>query len=246
MRKRKLLLLELDQAIDDAIVPLSQAIARETAPPQDRLVPPHLRTKRIEHELREHIKSFRQKSRDGLQLCLQALSDHGIEITPLKENLRAGFQKLDSKEHAEAIGQQVVSGKSAKELLGITESSCHTLYKGCKVLFDEKRYHEAELAFSFLLLIDHTCFSGWIGLAHASFELQQFDQAINAYNRASSLDPVAFWPHIYIANCLIEKKDFDLALQELETAKGLQSEGEENHALKEALSERIIFVKNKR
>lgn len=227
---------ELNQAIDLSLGKISNQLAKESHHPQDLLSSPAQRAKQIEGALREEIKEFRQKCVAGMN----ALTNVDPQI---KEQLEVAFKRITN---LRQIGKQIAQGKRCIEILGLEESSMHSLYEAAKWLLEQNRFEEAESAFTFLVLLDHAQYSYWLGLGHARSYLLRHDQAIEAYKRAQELQPTLFWPHIFIANCLIDKNDFSGAVIELEVAQKLYlEEKKRDHEMERALFERITFVKNR-
>lgn len=250
-QKQKKLLEELETAVKDGLGPLAEAIAEETSSPEDKLVSSKARAEKLEAEIRENLDAFTKKCRDGFIACVkevQALGAHDpeIDVQGLRDDLQQAFDQLDSLETVENFGMQVLEGESWSDLLHFKESTLQLLYKGAKHLFDEKRYEEAEQAFSFLITLDAKQYPFWLGLGHAAFHLKNWDLATNAYAMASINDPTSVWPHIYAANCFEAQNNFHHALMALEEALEVYKKGgAENKELEEAISRRIAEAKNK-
>jgi len=228
---------DLNKAIEVSVGKVSLAVAKETHHPQDRLSSPELRAKQIEQELRLQIKDFRKKCVEGMHCCSQALEQDAIQ------DLKQAFHQVKD---LLQLSESLAKGARCCELLGIKESTMHSLYHAAKALFDQKRHEEAEAAFTFLILLDHGQYAYWLGLGHARAQTKQFVLAIEAYRRAQELEPTLCWPPIFIANCLIERNDFVGAFNELEEAIKLYREDKNrDRDMELALVERLTFIKNR-
>jgi len=247
-KKEDLIVLELDREINESLAPLCQTIAQEAGLPQEALLSPKAKAQTIENEMKAEINGYRKKCTEGFVLCVDemqeiARKDPTLDLKVVKQNLEQAFDKLDSLDTIKNYVKEVLSGKTWRELLSISEPSLQALYKGAKHMFDEKRYREAESAFCFLATLDSSQYAFWLGLGHSCFHNKNFKEATNAYAMASMADSAAIWPHVYAANCFEATSDFHHALIALESAKKTSVHSQErNREFEEALNQRIVML----
>jgi tetratricopeptide (TPR) repeat protein len=242
---------ELDQAIESGLGQLAKSVAEESYSPEDRLQTLDAHAKRVEIEIRQDIQNYKKKCHDGMRYLLEALDelshkDTEINLDHLREELQAGFSKLNSLQAIEKMGQEVMQGSTWKKVLGLQESTLNTLYKGAKALFEAGKYSEAEAAFMLLTSLDAAQSTFWLALGHTEFYLNSFAEAINAYEAAGSCESASCWPPLYAANCYEAANDFPKALECAEKAQALFVEsGEKDPALEEAIREKIAYLKHR-
>lgn len=248
--------LTLEQKIEKEIMSelpqLAQLVADEEGSHGHPLKNPKARAEKIEHEIQHDFKVYKQRCKEGMLLCVKAVSDlathdHHINAKDLKADLLKAFAVFDSVETAKNLGKQVIEGKTWKELLHLKDSSFEMLYKGARSIFDAGNFEQAEEAFFVLSLLDSKNSLFWIGLGHSAFHAHHHDVALKAYMAASMTDPHSIWPHIYAANCFEAKKDFRHALMALEEAKVIYNHNphKKNIEIGNELNNRINELKHK-
>lgn len=241
---------DLEKVIEQEVGSLAHSLAQEMAPSQSQLVSPQQQAKIIAEKLRAEIKAGRKRSSDGMASCIAALrelasNDPEIQVDKIVEELLLDFAKLDSIDTVQRLGKQVLEGVSWKELLGIPDTTLSLLYRGAKWLLEQKRYDEAECAFYLLSTLDAAQPVFWLGFGHANFHLNNFEQALIAYQTLSQCDPNSSWAHVYAASCYEGLQDWPNVRQELESAQKLQHlSGNSDPDLESVITERQILAKN--
>jgi len=243
---------ELDKEVSEEIGVLAHQIAEGVHNPQDPLQSLDVHANKIEHELSQCMLLAKTRIRDGFKFCVAAVqemaqTDTSIDFEALKENVNVAFSRFDSVAAAKDMCTQVMEGISWKSLLGLSDTSMDLLYRGAKKLFDAGNHPESEAAFFFLTTIDYAQYAFWLGLGHVAFHLSNLNQAINAYEMASSCKPGAIWPHIYMANCFEALHDFEESVISLQQAQDeLLSSPDQDQGLLIDLRERITNAKTRR
>ena len=243
---------ELDKSVAQDLTEVARTLAEARHVPNDPLQSVSVLTTKIERELSQCMLLAKTRIRTGFGFCVDAVkemarTDSTIDLEALKENVEVAFSRFESVAMAKDMCTQVMQGTSWKSLLGLDETSMQLLYKGAKKLFDSLKYPEAEAAFFFLTTIDYAQYAFWLGLGHAAFQLDNINQAINAYEMADSCQPGSIWPHIYMANCFEILHDFEEALVSLQNAElELISNVDKDENLLYEIQNRITHLKNKK
>ncbi len=242
---------DLEQQIETNINIIARDVAEEMHIPDDPLQSIDVQTKKLEHELSQCMLLAKTRIRDGFIYCVNAVkemahTDSSIDLKALEENVETALGRFETVAIVKDMCSKVIDGTSWKSLLGLHDTSVDLFYRGAKKLFDSGRYPESEAAFFFLTTIDFAEYVFWLGLGHAAFHLGNINQALNAYDMASSCSPNAIWPRIYMANCFEALHDFEESLLALRSAEQeLKNSPDKDHALEMDLQERIRNAKSR-
>lgn len=209
------------------------------------LIDPKIKSTQLQEEIWQEIATYKKLCVDGCKACvaevrLLSRSDPSIDIQAFEDNLSKALQRLQTSSSVHKCAKEVVSGRTWMDLLSLTETTMQLLYIGAQVLFNSKRYSEAEAAFCFLSTIDSMQYAFWAGLGHARYHQQNFPRAIAAYQMAMLCDPFAIWPYFFSANAFEAESDWEQARLMLEDAKSLYEEqGLQDKELYQAIIERL-------
>ncbi len=146
---------------------------------------------------------------------------------------------------SEQIRKEIEAGKTAQEVLELSNATMAKFYKAAYTLFENKRYEAAADAFLFLATLNPYIHDYWLGLGMATQMLHDFEAAIDAYELASFCDESSPIPFFYLAKCLFAIHDRESALQALDLAIEAADDIEEYSTLKiEAKEARRILLKH--
>ena len=215
---------DFEKLVHESAEGLSKIVAQEQTS-EKSLLPAAAREKKIQHELEEHTKKMQKKMGEGLRACLQSLEKcHNLPMAKeaVAAELKSCFAKIDTAEALVAMGQAALKNISWKAHLAISDDCMESLYQGAKALFDAQAYNDAEKAFFVLCALDPTASAYWIGFGHTSFQQNNYEQAINGYGMASTLNPEDIWPHIWAGNSFEKQGDHDHAKMALGEALNLE------------------------
>jgi TolA-binding protein len=177
---------ELEEALGANLARLSVQVA----PAPNQLVTSAQQAKRLELQMQKRCAELREKSSRGLGFCLKRLEELTTEKAAfVKESLKKAFLPLQTKEEVQRLTELVALGNTWKELLGVSLEVLDALYKAAKSFLESGQYQEAEDAFSYLVLIDHSSYCFWLGLGISRSQLQQQEAAQMAFKVASELAP---------------------------------------------------------
>ena len=215
---------DFEKLVHESAEALSKVIAQEQAP-EKNLLPAAVREKKIQQEIEAHTKSMQKKMEEGLKACLLSLGQ--CQNLPMKkeavvEELKGCFAKIDSPEALAELGKAALTNTSWKAHLAISDNCMESLYQSAKALFDAKSYDDAEKAFFVLCALDPTIFAYWVGFGHTSFHQNNYQQAVNGYGMASTLNPEDIWPHIWAGNSFEKQGERDYAKMALGEALNLE------------------------
>ena len=118
----------------------------------------------------------------------------------------------------EVLSKHLEEGRPLQELFGFSDEVTAEFYETAKNILEQKRFQEAINAFVFLTTINPYMSDFWVGLGMAHQQNNQHDDAMFAYSVAFNLDGREIFPYILAAQCCMEIKDFEQALQVVEAA----------------------------
>lgn len=122
-------------------------------------------------------------------------------------------EKLKNKEY---LKQEFSQGKSAQEILEISNEAMAEFYKAAHQLFQHKRYMDAANAFLYLATLNSYNYEYWLGLGMATQMCQDFESAIDAYEMAAICELDNPVPYFYLAKCFFAINDKENAMNALE------------------------------
>ncbi|CRX38373.1 SycD/LcrH family type III secretion system chaperone [Estrella lausannensis] len=121
------------------------------------------------------------------------------------------------KDH-ERVKRELQEGKSAQDILEISDESMADFYQAAYKLFVGKRYTDAANAFLFLVTLNPYHHDYWMGLGMATQMCHEFESAIDAYEMAAICQVESPVPYFYLAKCLFAIHDRESALMALDLA----------------------------
>lgn len=151
-------------------------------------------------------------------------------------------EKLKDKQF---MKKEFAAGKSAQEIMGLSDESMAQFYKaGCK-LFGHKRYVDAANAFLYLVTLNSYNYDYWLGLGMATQMCRDFDSAIDAYEMAAICELDNPVPYFYLAKCFFSINDRDNAMNALDLALEYSEESDEFLELRTQALAAKKLLKNK-
>jgi type III secretion system low calcium response chaperone LcrH/SycD len=150
-------------------------------------------------------------------------------------------EKLKNKKQ---LKKEFSDGKSAQQIMGLTDESMAEFYKAAHHLFEHKRYTDAANAFLYLVTLNSYNYEYWLGLGMATQMCRNFESAIDAYEMAAICELDNPVPYFYLAKCLFAIHDRENALNALDLAIEYSEEGDEFEDLRtQALAAKKILKK---
>lgn len=123
-----------------------------------------------------------------------------MDIDPPDE-LQMPDELLIELEKPDMLKKFLESGKSLQEIIGYSDELMEELYQSAAQVFEEGRYQESQDGFLFLTTINPYVYAYWIGLAMSYQLLEEYEEAILAYESAITIDTESPLPHYYKAAC---------------------------------------------
>lgn len=142
----------------------------------------------------------------------------------LPEELKIPDDVLESLEDPETLRRCIEDGKSLQEIIGYSDELMEKLYGAAYAVFQEGRYHEAQDGFLFLTTLNPYVYAYWLGLAMSYQLMEEYEQAVLAYQCATSAEPDNPLPHYYLAGCHLYLGAYDEALHALKELRELCDE----------------------
>ncbi|MGA8165359.1 MAG: SycD/LcrH family type III secretion system chaperone [Waddliaceae bacterium] len=124
-------------------------------------------------------------------------------------------KKLDD---TEWLKKELAKGKTAKEILQLTDKMMAEFYDAAHELYEHEYYGGAGNAFMFLVTLNPTNPEYWLGLGMSMQKCGQYEDAIHAYEMAAFYKFDSPIPYFYLAKCLFAVQDGISALQALDLA----------------------------
>lgn len=166
--------------------------------------------------------------------------DH-LEEFNLSKKIKA---KLKNKN---LLKKQLAMGKSAQEVLELSDGAMNKFYHAACELLDHMRYADAANAFLFLITLNPYKHNYWLGLGMSYQLCEDYEMACDAYEMAAACkidDPV---PYFYLAKSLLSMRDRKSALLAYDLAIKYADCIEEHDQLKkEAKKAKKILLKSER
>jgi len=151
-------------------------------------------------------------------------------------------KKLKSKEW---IKKELAKGKSAQEILQISDEVMQKLYNAAYRLFDNARYVDAADAFLFLVTLNPRNYEYWLGLGLCAQLNREYEAAFDAYEMAAYQNLESPLPYFYLAKCLFAMHDRDSALLAIDLAIDFSDSDEYADIHQEALAAKRALLRGK-
>lgn len=120
-----------------------------------------------------------------------------------------------------SIADELKHGKNLKEIVGISDERLDEIFDFACTLYNEMRYKDAGDVFFLLTNLSPQNFNYWQGLGFSSYQAQELNEAIMAYQCAMSIAPdnIEIYPYIIRTLCDLNDKDsakfyYDLLTEE--------------------------------
>lgn len=140
---------------------------------------------------------------------------------------------------------ELQAGKTAQQILELSEATMGKLYKAAYLLNEHKRYADAVNAFHFLITLNPHQYDYWLSLGIALQMSGQYEPAIDAYEIAAIYQLENPSPYFYMAKCLFSIHDRESALEAFNLAIEYANNHLEHAELKrQALTAREILLKH--
>lgn len=112
----------------------------------------------------------------------------------------------------------LAKGGTMREIRNMDQSQLDAMYKVAYARFNSGQFREALMVFRHLCLLDHTCYSYFLGLGLSQYELSWFAQAAATLTHAEKLDSKDPRASLVMARCFVEMKRWPLAEKSLSEA----------------------------
>ncbi len=119
----------------------------------------------------------------------------------LPDELKIPDEILECLMRPDMLRQHIEEGKSLQEIIGYTDALMQQLYAGAHEIFSDGRYMEAKDSFLFLTTLNPYVFAYWLGLAFSYQMIEEYEQAILAYECAIGCDETHLETYYYKACC---------------------------------------------
>jgi type III secretion system low calcium response chaperone LcrH/SycD len=158
------------------------------------------------------------------------------------EELKIPDDTIEQLQKPDVLRKYIEEGKSLQDIIGYSNELMQKLYSAAYDIFQEGRYQESQDAFLFLTTLNPYVYAYWLGLAMSYQFLEEYEQAVLAYECASSVEPDRPFPYYYRAGChylLNEKTEALYTLDLLEEKSSVHPEEKELFEKGKKLRERI-------
>jgi type III secretion system low calcium response chaperone LcrH/SycD len=158
-------------------------------------------------------------------------------------------ESIDRLNNEVVLMQHIEEGKSLQELFGFSNEAMVEFYGAARNILEQKRFPEAVKAFSFLAMLNPNISDFWTGLGIAQQNNQDIESALFSYSMAYTIEGENITPYMLAAQCFVDLKDFEQAINVLEIAEGFANEHpeiEKCQQLKQDAGEAIKNIKSKK
>lgn len=144
------------------------------------------------------------------------------------------------------LRREFAKGKSAQEILDVSDGEIDTFYEAACCFFEKERYEDAAKTYLFLATLNPRVHEFWLGLAMSAQMCGDFEGALAAYEIVS-WDLVDLpLPYFYLGNCFIAVGDFTNALIAFDLAVEMCGTGKEFEDLRYTIEkERVKLLQKK-
>lgn len=120
------------------------------------------------------------------------------------------------------------AGQTLQEIIGYSDETMEGFYQIANKLYAEAKHEEAKDAFLFLTTMNPNIYAFWIGLGMSFQMIEEYEEAILAYEYACKLENSLAFPWFHAANCFMLIGNKDLAKSYYLTAKELAQDKAES------------------
>ena len=175
-------------------------------------------------EIETSVLSIYHKMEHGMRGLMRLLNDPSI-IEGIHEGSKLAQSMADMSTVASVVIQQMrpslhlmTKGESLQSILGISDSTLHSLYALSRYLYEHQHYDEASGAFYLLSLLNPSYHIFWIGLGNCEYFLRRYQEALLAYMFAAQIDPSDPTSHLLMARCHMALGNFSAATANISIA----------------------------
>lgn len=106
---------------------------------------------------------------------------------------------------------RLIPGKILQEVVGFSDETLVRFYEAASSILDQRRFEDAINSFFFLTALNPYLSELWQGLAMSYQQNQEYENALDAYSVAYTLEGKKLFSYAMAAQCCIEMKEFDKA-----------------------------------
>lgn len=180
--------------------------------------------------------SLDTKQSNAQKIALQMQQESSMITRRLKKGMHAIFSRLleikcdidheleqlitlakDAADNPEHIFD-AIANKNLYQITKISNQTVQKFYVTAKELFEHKNYVDAADAFYFLTVLASTSADAWLGLAHAEYARNNYQEALYAYNWAIERTPQEYAPYMFCAACYLALDNDESAYAALDQA----------------------------
>jgi tetratricopeptide (TPR) repeat protein len=167
--------------------------------------------------LRQQLLSFYTDIQRGYEILIDTVLDlatSGVSLggmPPLENRSKRAIQHLFPSQKAmkefsdrEKVEQWADEGKPLFLALGLPPQAIAIMYDAACYLLKEGRDEDARSAFRLLLVLAPHMSDFWVGFGVAQLHLEQYEEAIESLDRATSLDPYSVQALLLLCRALVE------------------------------------------
>ena len=166
----------------------------------------------FKEQLRGQLHSFYADIQKGYEILVHTvldLSAQGVGLAgrePLgKVSMKAVKDLFPAQEISEEDAQNwIEEGKPLYEVFGLTNQAMATLYEAACYLLKQDRDEEAKSGFRLLLALAPHIADFWVGYGISLIRLKESKEAVDALERALSLDPSSTEALLLLCRALVE------------------------------------------
>jgi hypothetical protein len=133
----------------------------------------------------------------------------------------------------EILMEHLESGKPLQEIFGFSNETTVEFYEAAKNILEQKRYEDAIDAFTFLTTINPYMADFWMGLGMAQQNNNEHDAALFSYSIGYTLEGGVIFPYVLAAQCCMEIRDFERALEVIGNAETYAEENADKQDTKQ-------------
>lgn len=174
--------------------------------------------KKQEQQIKEWLSKQQQLADQGYETLLQEVyrlaKDGLVTVHEEVEPIHVEDCFLDE-EIGEIFGSE---NKNLQQRYALSDNVLLTFYEIAKQFLIDKRLTDAINSFTLLCLLNPDICSFWLSLGLAYDANQNWEEALDAFEIATQLDPTNFEPYLGLIRVGIAIKDFSLAKRYLEKA----------------------------
>jgi type III secretion system low calcium response chaperone LcrH/SycD len=119
----------------------------------------------------------------------------------LPEEMRIPDEGIENLKTPEVIRKYIDQGKSLQEIIGYSDAVMDELYQSACTVFRTGHFQEAQDGFLFLTTLNPYVYAYWLGLAMSYQHLEEYEQAILAYECAIAIDQEQPVPYFFCGVC---------------------------------------------